>query len=68
MSEGISKYLVLPKGTGFGVRNGQLDKDAFRKTIAVLAAKVAPEKADILLKSSELKRCVRWWSTRRRGV
>ena len=59
MSEGISKQLVLPKGTGYGVRDGALDKDAFRKVITVLAAKVVPEKAGVLLKAPALKRCVR---------
>ena len=58
MSEGISKQLVLPKGRGFGLRDGALDKDAFRKAIPVLAAKVPPEKAGLLLKAPALKRCV----------
>ena len=58
MSEGISKQLVLPKGRGFGLRDGALDKDAFRKVIPVLAAKVPPEKAGVLLKAPVLKRCV----------
>ncbi len=58
MSEGISKQLVLPKGSGVGVKNGALDKDAFRKVVTVLAAKVAPEKAGVLLKAPALKRCV----------
>ena len=58
MSEGISKHLVLPKGRGFGLRDGALDKDAFRKVIPVLAAKVPPEKAGVLLKAPVLKRCV----------
>ncbi|RPD82186.1 hypothetical protein L226DRAFT_564791 [Lentinus tigrinus ALCF2SS1-7] len=56
MSEGISKQLVLPKGSGFGVKNGAIDKDAFRKVVTVLAAKVAPEKAGVLLKAPALKR------------
>ncbi|KAI0800742.1 guanine-N-1-methyltransferase [Fomes fomentarius] len=56
MSEGISRHLVLPKRAGFGVRDGKLDKDAFRKVIPTLAAKVAPEKAGVLLQSPALKR------------
>ncbi|KAI0652393.1 guanine-N-1-methyltransferase [Trametes meyenii] len=56
MAEGISKHLFLPKGTGLGLKNGQLDKDAFNKVIPVLAAKVAPEKAGVLLKSPVMKR------------
>ncbi len=58
MSEGISKQLVLPKGHGFGLKDGGLHKDAFRKVIAVLAAKVPAEKAGVLLKAPALKRCV----------
>ena len=57
MSEGISTHLVLPKGRGFGLKDGVLDKDAFRKVIPVLAAKVPAEKAGILLKAPALKRC-----------
>ncbi|KAI0361046.1 guanine-N-1-methyltransferase [Trametes cingulata] len=56
MSEGISKELFLPKGRGIGIKDGKLDKDAFRKVIPVLAAKVAPEKAGVLLKSPVMKR------------
>ena len=58
MSEGISKHLVLPKGAGFGIQNGALDKDAFKKVLPVLAAKVSPEKAGVLLKAPVLKRHV----------
>lgn len=56
MSEGISKQLVLPKGHGFGLKDGGLHKYAFRKVIAVLAAKVPAEKAGVLLKAPALKR------------
>ncbi|KAM5536047.1 hypothetical protein V8D89_010305 [Ganoderma adspersum] len=56
MSQGISKDLVLPKGHGFGLKDGALDKDAFRKIIPVLAAKVPAEKAGVLLKAPALKR------------
>ncbi|KAI8981136.1 guanine-N-1-methyltransferase [Trametes punicea] len=56
MSEGISKHLSLPKGRGLGLKDGKLDKNAFRKVIPVLAAKVAPEKAGVLLKSPVMKR------------
>ena len=58
MSEGISKQLVLPRGRGFGLKDGALDKDAFGKVVPVLAAKVPPEKAGVLLKAPVLKRCV----------
>ena len=58
MSQGISKHLVLPKGHGFGLKDGALDKDAFRKVIPVLAAKVPAEKAGVLLNALALKRCV----------
>ena len=57
MSEGIIKHLVLPKGSGLGLKDGKLDKDAFKKVIPVLAAKVAPEKAGVLLKSPIMRRC-----------
>ncbi|KAI0363619.1 guanine-N-1-methyltransferase [Pilatotrama ljubarskyi] len=57
MSEGVSKELFLPKGRGLGIKDGKLDKDAFRKVIPVLAAKVAPEKAGVVLKSPVMKRC-----------
>ena len=33
-----------------------LDKDSFRKTLSVLAARVAPERTRILLKAGELKK------------
>ncbi|KAI0660588.1 guanine-N-1-methyltransferase [Cubamyces menziesii] len=56
MSEGIIKHLVLPKGSGLGLKDGKLDKDAFKKVIPVLAAKVAPEKAGVLLKSPIMRR------------
>ncbi|KAI0639944.1 guanine-N-1-methyltransferase [Trametes polyzona] len=56
MSEGISKHLFLPKGLGLGIKDGKLDKDAFRKVIPVLAAQVPPEKAGVLLKSPVMKR------------
>ncbi|KAI0778716.1 guanine-N-1-methyltransferase [Trametes elegans] len=58
MSDGISKQLFLPKGRGLGLKDGQLDKDAFRKVIPVLAAKVAPEKAGVLLKAPVMKRAL----------
>ncbi len=58
MSEGISRHLVLPKGVNLGICDGNLDKDAFRKVIRTLAAKVPPEKAGVLLKSPSLKRYV----------
>ncbi|OJT04443.1 tRNA (guanine(37)-N1)-methyltransferase [Trametes pubescens] len=56
MPEGISKHLFLPKGRGLGLKDGKLDKEPFRKVIPVLAAKVPPEKAGVLLKSSVMKR------------
>ncbi|KAI0334419.1 guanine-N-1-methyltransferase [Cubamyces sp. BRFM 1775] len=56
MSEGIIKQLVLPKGRCLGLKDGKLDKEAFKKVIPVLAAKVAPEKAGVLLKSPIMKR------------
>ncbi|KAI0715019.1 guanine-N-1-methyltransferase [Earliella scabrosa] len=56
MSEGIIKHLVLPKAPGFGIKDGALDKDAFRKVLPVLAAKIAPEKAGVLLKAPALRR------------
>ncbi|CDO73097.1 hypothetical protein BN946_scf185007.g151 [Trametes cinnabarina] len=56
MSEGISKHLFLPKGSGLGLKDGKLDKNTFKKVIPVLAAKVAPEKAGVLLKSPVMKR------------
>ncbi|KAI0756468.1 guanine-N-1-methyltransferase [Daedaleopsis nitida] len=56
MSKGISQHLVLPKGAGFGIKDGALDKTAFRKVLSVLAAKVAPEKAGVLLKATPMKR------------
>ena len=55
MSEGVRKQLVLPKR--HGLKGGTLDKDAFRRIIPILAAKVPPEKAGILLKAPALKRC-----------
>ena len=58
MSEGIIKHLVLPKAPGFGIKDGALDKDAFRKVLPVLAAKIAPEKAGVLLKAPVLRRYV----------
>ena len=58
MSGGIGEQLVLPKGTGFGLKDGALDKGAFRKAIPVLAAKVAPEKAGVVLKAPVMKKCV----------
>ncbi|TBU34375.1 guanine-N-1-methyltransferase [Dichomitus squalens] len=58
MSKGISSQLVLPKGRGFGLKDGVLDKDQFRKVIPVLAAKVPPEKAGVLLKAPALKRAL----------
>ena len=33
-----------------------LDKESFRKTLAVLAARVAPEKTRVLLKAAELRK------------
>ena len=36
----------------------RLDKDAFKKKLTVLGARVAPEKTRILLKAHELKECV----------
>ena len=56
MSEGIIKHLVLPKGSGLGLKDGKMDKEAFKKVIPVLAAKVAPEKAGVLLKSPIMRR------------
>lgn len=56
MPEGISQHLFLPKGRGLGLKDGMLDKESFRKVFPVLAAKVAPEKAGVLLKSSVMKR------------
>lgn len=58
MSEGISRHLVLPKGGGFGVKDGLLDKSAFLKALPVLAAKVDPAKTGVLLKAPALKRYV----------
>ena len=58
MSRGISEHLTLPKGTGFGIKNGELDKGAFRRVIPVLAARVAPAKAGVLLKSQAMRGCV----------
>ena len=55
---GISEQLVLPKGSGFGIKDGALDKAAYRKIIPVLAAKVAPEKAGLVLKSPAMRRYV----------
>ncbi|EIW63983.1 guanine-N-1-methyltransferase [Trametes versicolor FP-101664 SS1] len=56
MPQGISQHLFLPKGRGIGLKDGKLDKEPFRKVLPVLAAKVAPEKAGVLLKSSVMKR------------
>ena len=58
MSRGISQQLVLPQGGGFGLKGGVLDKEAFCKTISVLAAKVPPEKAGVLLNAPALRKCV----------
>ena len=33
-----------------------LDKESFRKTLSVLAARVAPEKTRVLLKAAELRK------------
>ncbi|KAH9858334.1 guanine-N-1-methyltransferase [Lenzites betulinus] len=56
MSEGISKYVRLPKGHTVAIKDGSLDKDAFKKTIPVLAAQVAPGKVGLLLNSPVMKR------------
>jgi len=36
----------------------RLDKGAFKKTLPVLAARIAPEKTGLFLKAGPLKRCV----------
>ncbi|KAH9920236.1 guanine-N-1-methyltransferase [Epithele typhae] len=55
MPKGIGELLTLPAGAGLGLKDGALDKSAFRKVIPVLAAKTAPETAGTLLKAPALR-------------
>ncbi|KAI0828972.1 guanine-N-1-methyltransferase [Trametes gibbosa] len=56
MAEGISRYVSLPKGLNLGIKDGVLDKEAFKKVIPVLAAQVVPGKVGTLLNSPIMKR------------
>lgn len=59
LSMNMSRHLYLdsspPPYTG---PKDHLDREAFRKKLSVLGARVPPERTRVLLKANELKRCI----------